>query len=62
MVLDEAKLRSRLSHPNIATTYEFDTEADLDFIAMELLVGRTLSDGVGDYERAARPSLATGTN
>jgi serine/threonine-protein kinase len=43
MFLDEAKVLSRLSHPNIAATYDFGTDAtDQHFIAMELLVGRTL--------------------
>ena len=44
MFLDEAKILSRLSHPNIAAHYEFGTEGEQNFIAMELLVGRTLSD------------------
>ncbi len=45
MFLDEAKVLSRLSHPNIAATYEFGTDGDhLHYIAMELLVGRTLLD------------------
>src|SRR5258708_17369691 len=43
MFLDEAKVLSRLSHPNIAATYEFGTDGDHQhYIAMELLVGRTL--------------------
>jgi serine/threonine protein kinase len=45
MFLDEAKVLSRLSHPNIAATYEFGTDHDHQhFIAMELLVGRTVLD------------------
>jgi serine/threonine protein kinase len=44
MFLDEAKILSRLSHPNVAATYEFGTDADQHFIAMQLLVGRTLLD------------------
>ena len=42
MFLDEAKMLSRLSHPNIAATYEFGTDDEQHFIAMELLLGRTL--------------------
>jgi eukaryotic-like serine/threonine-protein kinase len=42
MFLDEAKILSRLSHPNIAATYEFGTDEEQHFIAMELLVGRTM--------------------
>jgi serine/threonine-protein kinase len=44
MFLDEAKVLSRLSHPNIAATYDFGTDSDEPFIVMELLVGRTLAD------------------
>jgi serine/threonine-protein kinase len=44
MFLDEAKVLSRLSHPNIAATYEYGTDDEQHFIAMELLVGRTLAD------------------
>jgi serine/threonine protein kinase len=42
MFLDEAKMLSRLSHPNIAATYEYGTDDEQHFIAMELLLGRTL--------------------
>ncbi len=44
MFLDEAKVLSRLSHPNIAGTHEYGTDDEQHFIAMELLVGRTLLD------------------
>jgi serine/threonine-protein kinase len=44
MFLDEAKVLSRLTHPNIAATYEYGTDDEQHFIAMELLVGRTLAD------------------
>lgn len=40
----EAKILSRLTHPNIIRTHESGTTADQQFIAMELLVGRTLLD------------------
>jgi eukaryotic-like serine/threonine-protein kinase len=42
MFLDEAKILSRLDHGNIARTLEFGTEGSLQFIAMELLLGRTV--------------------
>ena len=42
MFIDEAKMLSRLSHPNIAATYEYGTDDEQHFIAMELLLGRTL--------------------
>jgi serine/threonine-protein kinase len=42
MFLDEAKILSRLDHGNIARTLEFGTEGTVHFIAMELLLGRTV--------------------
>jgi serine/threonine-protein kinase len=44
MFFDEAKLLSRLSHPNIIQTLEFGTTDEHPFIAMELLLGRTVMD------------------
>jgi eukaryotic-like serine/threonine-protein kinase len=44
MFLDEAKILSRLEHPNIARTLEFGVTGHQHFIAMELLLGRTLLD------------------
>jgi eukaryotic-like serine/threonine-protein kinase len=57
MFLDEAKVLLRLSHPNIAATYEFGTDGDQQhFIAMELLVGRTVLD-VWEACKAKKVSL-----
>lgn len=44
MFMDEAKILSRLDHPNIARTLEYGVSEDQHFIAMELLLGRTLLD------------------
>ncbi len=44
MFLDEAGILVRLSHPNVARTYEYGIEGQQHFIAMELLLGRTLMD------------------
>jgi serine/threonine protein kinase len=42
MFLDEAKIISRLSHPNLVEVVELGSEGDRFFIAMELLVGQSL--------------------
>lgn len=42
MFLDEAKIVSKLSHPNVVTLYELGTEGNRLFIAMELLQGQSL--------------------
>jgi serine/threonine-protein kinase len=44
MFLDEAKILSSLSHPNIIRTLEYGVTGDQRFIAMELLLGRPLAD------------------
>jgi serine/threonine protein kinase len=44
MFLDEARILSRLEHPGIIRTYEFGAEDGLRYIAMELLLGRSLMD------------------
>ena len=42
MFLDEARLASRLSHPNVVQTYEVDTFQGLHFLTMEHLEGQSL--------------------
>lgn len=44
MFLDEAKILSRLSHPTIIETRDFGVTEHERFIAMELLLGRSLMD------------------
>jgi serine/threonine-protein kinase len=44
MFVDEAKILSRLSHPNVIQTLEYGVTGQHHFIAMELLNGRTIAD------------------
>ena len=49
MFLDEAKILSRLNHPDIIDTRDYGIEGETRFIAMELLLGRSLLDA---FDRA----------
>src|SRR4030066_1498018 len=42
----EAMALSKLNHPNIATIHDFNTEKDVDFLAMEYISGVTLGEKV----------------
>jgi eukaryotic-like serine/threonine-protein kinase len=43
----EAKAASALSHPNIVTIYDIDSEAGVHFITMEYVPGKTLAASIG---------------
>lgn len=43
---NEALTLSKLSHPNIAIIYDFDTQQGLDFLVMEYIPGITLNDSL----------------
>jgi Tol biopolymer transport system component len=44
----EARVASSLNHPNIVTIFDAFTEEDTDFIAMELITGKTLARIIAD--------------
>ena len=44
----EALALAKLNHPNIETVFEFSTQDDVDFLAMELIAGHALSDKLKD--------------
>jgi len=44
----EAHVLSRLSHPGVATIFDFDTQDRLDFLVMEYVPGGTLQSRLGE--------------
>ena len=43
----EARVLASLNHPNVATLYGFEREADTSFLVMELVEGETLAERIG---------------
>jgi non-specific serine/threonine protein kinase len=41
---NEARMLSRLSHPNIATVHDFDTNDGIDFLVIEFIPGKSLDE------------------
>ena len=65
MFLDEAKIASHISHPNVCSVYDFGDVDGIYYLAMEYLVGESLFDFVnavaeddGKELREALPFLA----
>jgi serine/threonine-protein kinase len=42
----EALALSKLNHPHIATIYDFDSDGDVDYLAMEFVAGETLAQKI----------------
>ncbi len=60
MFLDEARIVSRINHPNVCTVYDFGEERGIHYIAMELLEGEslyTITKSVAKMSDAQRPKL-----
>jgi serine/threonine protein kinase len=55
MFLDEAQILTQLSHPNVIRTVGYGAQAGVWFIAMELLMGRSLLDVYEAAHQAKRP-------
>jgi serine/threonine protein kinase len=55
MFFDEARIASRLNHPNIVSTYEVVEEAGQYLLAMEFLEGQTLGEILSRLGRAQMP-------
>ena len=53
----EAQAASALNHPNIVTVHEVGRDGDIDFIVMERIAGRTLSDTIGSSRLPPRTGL-----
>jgi serine/threonine protein kinase len=54
----EAKLASALNHPNVITIYEVGETEGIQFIAMELVKGKTLTDLIAQEELHLPQALA----
>jgi non-specific serine/threonine protein kinase len=56
----EALALAKLSHPNIETVYEFDTQDGIDFLVMEYLPGKTLADRLASGALPEKEVIALG--
>jgi eukaryotic-like serine/threonine-protein kinase len=57
----EALALSSLNHPNIATIHDFDTQQGVDFLVMEYIPGRTLSEKLAEGPLPEQDTLHWGT-
>jgi serine/threonine protein kinase len=55
MFLDEARIAARISHPNVATTFELGKHEDTYWIAMEYLHGEPLREVMRRSEELGHP-------
>ena len=59
-LLEEARIASSLSHPNICTVHEVGTHDDEFYVVMELIDGRPLNSLIGSSGLAAETALRYG--
>ena len=56
----EALALAKLNHPNIETVFEFSTQDEKDFLAMELIPGSSLREGLKQRPRAGGAAFRRG--
>lgn len=56
----EALALAKLSHPNIETVYEFDTQDGMDFLVLEYVPGKTLADRLADGALSEKDVITLG--
>jgi len=62
----EARILSKLNHPNLTTIFDFDSQSGVDFIVMEMIPGTSLSEMVAsgplseDYALSLATQLVSG--
>jgi hypothetical protein len=57
MFLDEARIMAQLDHPNIARIHELGAASEMQFIAMELIVGENLTKIIDAARSKSRLAL-----
>jgi eukaryotic-like serine/threonine-protein kinase len=56
----EALALAKLNHPNVETVYEFNTQDGVDFLAMELIHGRSLREVLSEGAQPEQQVLSLG--